>query len=340
LIIFIKKILNLKNYFFKNIYRLMSNIYVSYLENLVKSKYSSSALKNFDIKLEKNAVQKFHDFLSSLQPLPLKNEKDLLLTRTDKRVQDFIPNIAVSNILEIGAGKEANIILGLGKELNLPPSKIFALDPKLKEKEGLVCLQYAGAAGDSGGGKIPLPDKSIDLIILSMVLHHIEPIDRILLVSELKRIITANGVIQVREHALPNDESKSAEFTLFIELVHEFWYVYNKEDKDELYLMTLDECKELFSEFKIIKEDIDENNVQNVVNFTFSLTSDPAKTDFTGRKLEKYNEMTHNFKTIESIFLNRGGIPEELKMKINEKDDLYSDFEWFQLMRQISGYLS
>lgn len=317
----------------------MSNNYLLYLQNLIRSKYDTIytetvlIVTNLFDKKEKNPIKKFHDFLIGLQrSQSTASDKDFLFIRTNKRVRDFISNIDVSNILEIGSGKDANIILGLGKELNLPASKIFALDPKLKEKEGLVCLQY------TNNGKISLPDKSIDLIILSMVLHHIEPIDRILLISELKRIITPNGIIQIREHVLPIEDVEAEEFTLFIELVHEFWYVYNKEEKDELYLMTLDECKDLFSEFKIIKKEIDENNIQNVVNFSFSFTESGGSIDKVS-KLDKYNEMIHNFKTIESIFLNKGGIPEELKAKMNEKDDLYSDFEWFQLMRLISDYI-
>lgn len=322
--------------------------YINYLTNLVHSKYSTTIELPplFNTSGGSNgSVITFNNFLIKLKDKKMKSSSEIMTTRVDSRVQDFLPDPkdlstslnsegSISNILEVGAGKDADIILNLAKKLNIPQSKIFALDPKLSDNIHLNCLQY-------DNGKIPLPDKSIDLIILSMVLHHIDIIDRIFLIEELKRIITDNGIIQVREHYLPNDplegsSEESSIFTLFIELVHEFWYVYNDEEKDELYLMTDEECKNLFLDngFKIIKEN-KKNNIQNVVNYSFSLNDQQSKPQNGFKYLDKYNEMEHNFDTIELIFKNSKTIPKELNVK---KGETYSDYEWFQLMKQISKF--
>ncbi len=149
-------------------------------------------------------------------------------------------NFTPKKILDIGAGN-GEIISMLKTHYKLPHQDVFAIDQKLPETINATALNYVN-------GNIPLPDNSIDLIIMLVVLHHIPPDERSNILSEVNRILTTDGVLIIREH----DDIKTLDFQTFIEILHIFWYLVSKETADPLHLMSRTETQELLKFHQLI----------------------------------------------------------------------------------------
>ena len=164
-------------------------------------------------------------------------------TVKESRVEERISNIVAllrsrdlspKTILDIGAGK-GDITTALKQYYNLSTQDVYAIDQKLPTITDLTPLIYVD-------GKIPLPDNSIDLIIIFVVLHHIPPDIRPSIMLEIARVLSPNGVVIIREH----DNDGSPDFYIFLDLMHLFWYLAFNETADPLYLLSRIEIQDLF----------------------------------------------------------------------------------------------
>lgn len=183
------------------------------------------------------ATQKMRDILARLPRLtvsPSNRIKERCATIVNMlNTRRFVP----TRILDIGAGN-TDITLELKQHYRLPMENIFVLDPKMQSSTEVTTLSYVD-------GKIPLPDKSIDLVIMFVVLHHIPPEQRETLVAEIARVLSDKGMLLIREH----DNDNTREFKAFIEAVHTFWYVANNESYDPLFLMSRTQTQELMRKY-------------------------------------------------------------------------------------------
>ncbi len=146
-----------------------------------------------------------------------------------------------SSILDIGAG-DGQITQRLQSHYNLQAGDVFVLDPKSPESAAYTKISMVNNV-------IPLPDNSVDLVILFSVLHHIDADARLILLQEIKRVIATTGIIIVREH----DDDKSADFKTYCDLLHMIWYVLKDETSDPLELLSSSQLDQLFLDLEIYR---------------------------------------------------------------------------------------
>lgn len=196
----------------------------------------SSKLNNVDPDV---AIDEMKTILSQFKRYPSK-----FTDRANNRVlgiRDMLPKeYHPLTILDIGAGN-TEISVALRQHYRLNKDSVFVVDPKITTSEDVTVLSYVN-------GKIPLPDKSIDLIVFLAVLHHIDPDTRNELIKEISRI--SRGFVLIREH---NDDT-TPEFRSFLDLIHIFWYAANNESYDPLHLMNRDQTKELMNSHQLISK--------------------------------------------------------------------------------------
>jgi ubiquinone/menaquinone biosynthesis C-methylase UbiE len=164
--------------------------------------------------------------------------------RADERVvtiDDLLKsqNFKPTSILDIGAGT-GDITSALMRYYHLSPDRVFAIDQKLPATTDVTPLIY-------DNGKIPLPDNSIDLIILFAVLHHIPPEIRSGIMNEIYRVSSPNGFVIIREH----DDDKDPNFFVYLDLYHILWYIAKDETSDPLYLLSRAETQQLFQQVNL-----------------------------------------------------------------------------------------
>ena len=205
------------------------------------------------------------DFTNVLSTLKLKNDVNTVDKRaTDKSAEIFtkLNGFNPKSILDFGAGK-GDITVELAKKLELNKENVFAIDDKLENKDQLTILNLEN-------GKIPLEDNSIDLIISLEVLHHINSQDRYKILQEISRVLSPNGFFIIKEH----DDQATNEFSIFLELIHIFWYIVKNENPDILNLMTRYETLNLMESVGLFSNKYDTyddyNNPQQIYYETYS----------------------------------------------------------------------
>jgi ubiquinone/menaquinone biosynthesis C-methylase UbiE len=168
--------------------------------------------------------------------------------------------IIPTQILDIGAA-DAKITMGLKNYYQLNTQNVYAIDQKLANTNEITPLTYVD-------GKIPLDDKSVNVIILFAVLHHIPPTIRQNLMTEIARVLKPGGVVIIREH----DDNKQDDFLQFINLIHSFWYITANETNDPLYMLSKQEFETLFNDVglqPIYEQRYDEPNPQRLYHEVF-----------------------------------------------------------------------
>lgn len=177
-------------------------------------------------------------FINIIRKYP--HNKNYVITQNHK-IDLITKNITFQpkKILDIGAGF-GGIANAVKKYYELEKKDAYVLELQPIVREDVTILNY------DENGNIPLPDNSIDIIIMMSLLHHVEPDDRLKLLQEVKRIITPNGVIIIREHDIDNNDYKKR---LFIQLLHYVWYIANNEHYDPLCLMTRDQLLDIMKTF-------------------------------------------------------------------------------------------
>lgn len=127
--------------------------------------------------------------------------------RSKSRVRDIdaIHNILpkkIKTIADIGCGR-GHILAGIGKSLGVGRGNLIGVDipewadQDLKVSEDITYVEMADP------NKIPIKSASVDLVIIFMVLHHIEPDILKNTMSELRRILAPGGMVVIREHDAP-----------------------------------------------------------------------------------------------------------------------------------------
>ena len=183
----------------------------------------------------------------------IKDGKINAYDRVNEKYQAIVslnPNTP-TNILDIGSG-DAQITLALAKHYNLNSSNVYVLDDKSPENSDYTKLYRTGDT-------IPLPDQSVDLIVLFSVLHHIPVADRDLLLAEIARVLSHTGCIIIREHDFDHTDS----FRIYCEMLHIIWYLLKHETSDPLVLFSLYQADEMFASYNLSRIRYQSYNVNN-----------------------------------------------------------------------------
>lgn len=184
-------------------------------------------------------LDEFVVLLKTLQVMPTDQSKSSYkATSMVELLGDYRPK----SILDIGAGSGI-ILQSIGKEYGLHKSKMFGVELKEITNPNITSLKYTSDMS------IPLPDKSIDVIMMMSVLHHIPPENRPKVMSEVQRIASDNCRIVIREH----DGDDTLEFWMFLQFVHYVWYVAYSEHCDPLFLMPKTELINMFSNYGFVR---------------------------------------------------------------------------------------
>ena len=196
----------------------------------------------FEIKLtDPKAYQlnRMVEVLSPLTPLPPSVEST---KRSAERIQTITEMLSKKRfrprtVLDIGAG-DAEIVKQVRDYYQLEKRDVYAIDQKLPLVSNVTVLTYADEKL-----KIPLPDQSIDLVILFNFLHHLPPTSRTAIIEEVSRVLSPEGYVIIREH---DDYDHDPYFDVFLDLLHLFWYASKGEEEDPLLLMSRKETQSLF----------------------------------------------------------------------------------------------
>lgn len=65
--------------------------------------------------------------------------------------------------------------------------------------------------------KIPLPDKSVDLVLMLMFLHHIDDQSKKKIIKEVYRVLKPDGFIFIREHDV---KENNLNLTRYLDKIH------------------------------------------------------------------------------------------------------------------------
>jgi len=178
---------------------------------------------------------KLSKIIKNLKPLPT----NISNNRTSERISTIVDTLNTHSftprtILDIGAGA-GDIISALQDHYTLPADSVFAIDQKLPTLNNVTTLTY-------DNNLIPLPDNSIDVIIMFAVLHHIPADIRLNIVKEVSRVLSPKGYVIIREH----DDNLDPDFYFFLDLLHLSWYIAKDESVDPLFLMSRNVTTDLF----------------------------------------------------------------------------------------------
>ena len=210
--------------------------YPARLSNETKRRF----LYNFDMYMDaRNSERERITALSAinemLRNIPRKQAPSSVFSqRANKRVEsitNLVQEKSVKKILDIGGGN-GEIAEALRKNYGLQKRDVYVLDDKLPRNSGVTKIEYAGDT------KIPLNDRSVDLIVFLVVLHHIDPEAREKILKEAYRVLSPKGTLVIREH----NHNGTKVFENYISLVHNYWYIVNNEEEDPLFLMTREEA--------------------------------------------------------------------------------------------------
>lgn len=210
----------------------------------------------------------FIDFLKTLKKMPTQQSGNSYKAATVvELLDDFMPK----SVLDIGAG-QGIIAQSVGQYFQLPKPVVYGIDLQPIDNPNITVLQYDGKS------LVPLPDKSVDLILLMSVLHHIDPDNRRHVLSEVSRLLSDDGRVVMREH----DSDETYEFRIYLQFVHYVFYVAHNETHDPLYLMTKPELCDIMSQFgfELSREGPQEHrNPQRLYNCVFKKNIPPTNMD-------------------------------------------------------------
>ncbi|EKE02714.1 MAG: hypothetical protein ACD_20C00344G0003 [uncultured bacterium] len=139
-------------------------------------------------------------------------------SRRAAQIKEIIGVDKVASFTDVGCG-DGKVTLEIADALKLNKGKLTGLEVYVRQDE-----TYPFDIKEFDGVKIPLPDKSQDLVTLFAVLHHAKNPEGLL--KEIHRILTPNGKLVIRELDAEDQSSK-----LFNFVMDEMWYkVYTPYD--------------------------------------------------------------------------------------------------------------
>lgn len=181
-----------------------------------------SSLRPFAKRSVGGSISRAEYRVTTLKPLILENE----LKKINKEYKEY-------KYLDIGAA-DGSITYAIGKYLRLSKENIIGADVsnnsqyKLDNDSKLISENITRVIINESG-KLPFEDKSINLITLFMVMHHIKEDELINRLLEIKRILKNKGILVIREHDCITNSTR-----MLCDIEHEIYDVglAEKEDKD------------------------------------------------------------------------------------------------------------
>lgn len=250
----------------------MSISYTRYFTHNIRKVYDVGSIPDglIDSILSNPDRQKAFEILYTFLHDKKVHPKNLTSRAKDRvnTITQLLEDVKVETYLDIGAG-DGNITLAVKDFYKLPKERVFALDKKLPDIPEITALQYQN-------DKIPLPDNSVDLITLIVVLHHVT--DRDAMLSEIKRILKPGGRVYIREH----DDNRDPAFFKYLDMLHLLYYIAYNETHDSLYLMTRAEITDLFKRYDMTSVayksyDINNPNPQKIYSEVFRKKFSPLQ---------------------------------------------------------------
>ncbi|OGI17261.1 MAG: hypothetical protein A2287_07025 [Candidatus Melainabacteria bacterium RIFOXYA12_FULL_32_12] len=157
----------------------------------------SSKLSNDEIYKE---LSKFFEKIRPQIDNSFATDDEKRFQRRVGQVKDILGNKKVEIFTDVGCG-DGEITSAIGSALKLKKDKVTGLEVYIRPDK-----TYPFTIKQFDGVKIPLPDNSQDLVTLFTVLHHAENPDGLL--KEIRRILSPNGKLIVREFDAKNDSEK------------------------------------------------------------------------------------------------------------------------------------
>lgn len=216
-------------------------------KKLVNWAYNNILTYNYDMTfpqftslLRRQGRLSYDDIKNFLSKFPVKPQQPW--NRGSKKVKElasFLPSRHFVSVLDVGCN-DAVITTAIRQEYKLRKEDTYCIDVKTVRSSEVSVLTY------TGGNKIPLPDDSIDVILMLEVLHHVTP-DRLpTLVEEVYRVLKPKGTLVIAEHdALPDKG-----FSQGMDFIHWIYDIVNKEGEISSYYshyMSMDEVNTLLT---------------------------------------------------------------------------------------------
>ena len=179
-----------------------------------------SVVNNWAYETRESNTQRLHRVLSGASIIPNTDSSSQKLAD----LNDSLGTISPKTILDFGAGT-GDLLGALAKKYNITKKYSYAIEPKgIPEPHKFTVISNT----------TELPDKTIDLMIIQEVLHHIHPKTRVKLLADISRIMSPTGIILIKEHAY----SEAPAMYIGLDIYHNMWYIRNTEDYDPLYLLS------------------------------------------------------------------------------------------------------
>lgn len=320
----------------------MEKAYVNDLVSMLDKKYiiTEGDIKNIKSNLSdifrNEDVQKFKTLLTDVNKTKeRKNSQHGYNKRGNDRVKDLLDIMGKAgygitgkekyNILDIGAG---SCEISLAIKDHFTNSNVMVLDEKLPDRQKIKNLKVVEY---NMNGDINLNPESVDVVIMMVVLHHIHPDIRRSIARNISRLLKKNGLLIIREHYLVDVEY----FEFYIECVHQFWYMFNDEKEDPLYLTSVYDFDKLFVDFNLYYVGVPELKrigTQHIYYRSYTKRSYDYKKGFSPDVIRYNVELIKNLKSIcgeyptvknyiPSFLKNTTNIPENDIVLKNAKTD-------------------
>jgi ubiquinone/menaquinone biosynthesis C-methylase UbiE len=129
----------------------------------------------------------------------------------------------IDSYLDFGCD-DATITKILGSYIGLTKDKIYGVDISQCTNNNITFIKQ-----EYNNSHVNLPNNSIYLVTMLMVLHHLEnPID---LLGEMYRIMKPGGLLIIREHDI--DINMDPDGKIFLDILHLYYdYVYNNPSRN------------------------------------------------------------------------------------------------------------
>lgn len=140
-------------------------------------------------------------------------------------------------ILDIGGG-EGDVINYIGDNLNIPKSQLFCIENNTEWFENYEFknpIQYVFWDNKT------IPNDRADVVILMVSLHHMKDNTIRNLFMEIKRILSPNGIIILKEHNCETEVDKQV-----INWEHHLYHILKSKDDEEL---TAKKCQDYLTGF-------------------------------------------------------------------------------------------
>lgn len=235
-------------------------------------------------------------------------------------ISKYKPMLKPTSILDIGSG-DGTILETLMHHYHIPKENGFGIDPKLEYNSKFTKIEFENIESLKYG--------SIDIIIFSVVLHHLPKkiIDKYL--SECSRLISKDGIIVIKEHDYFEHPLKNKFYENYINMYHSFYYIYNKEQVDIMDLKSAIEFSNMFYDHGFLQYDKTDNfslqrlYYQGFYPEIFEL-SEFTFIDETFSEMINSKYFNNNYeKFISSIFITKEKYNEPLKQVITNYDLIF-----------------